>query len=137
MAIWKNTNAKSKQMVNNFSEGVNTYIDQLYINAGEIVDCLNMSSDAYPAIEVRDDRDKTDLPVAATPILLGKRSDTQLHIVDDTTWKYSTPDGNSWTTIATTPVIQSGKGTIVTFKTQVKEYSILGNLEDEGGTLYA
>lgn len=133
--LWRSINVKAKQMSNNFGEGVNTYLDDLYINSGELVDCLNMSSDNYPAIEVRKDRTKLALPKLTNPKLMGIRGNSQLHVVDGNTWKYGSPSSSSWTTLAS--FFNSYTGTIATFKTQTKEYSILGNLDNESDILYA
>jgi hypothetical protein len=135
MAAWGKLKTKSKSICTNFGEGVNTYLDQLYIGVGETVDCLNMCSDSYPAIEVRKDRTKTSLPLLTTPKMIGKRSDSTFYVIDGTTLKYALPTASSWTTV--TGTLNSYKGTTTTFKTQVKEYTIIGNLDDSSDVLYA
>jgi len=122
MAFWKGVTSEIKPIINTFGDGVNTALTPFEIKDSELTDCLNMCADDYPAIRTRNDRVLVN--VTAIPNGIGKRNNSEIHVVDGNTWKYST-GSTTWNELTTTLTSTGAK--FGEFATGTARYTIMMN----------
>jgi hypothetical protein len=120
--MW-NVRYKSKQVISQFGQGVNTFLPAFEIGESELADASNVCSDNSPAIETRNDRSVLTLSLSSNQNALGQRDNSYLHVLDGPEWKCALPTSTAWTTLSTS--ITNGKGCFNEFNTEVARYTIL------------
>jgi hypothetical protein len=123
LAFWKGVKTEIQPVVNTFGDGVNTYLTPFEIQNGELTDCLNMCADDYPAIRTRNDRVKINS--VTTPHAIGKRNNSQMHVVDGNTWKYSSAGSTAWVDVSTG--LSSTSAKFGEFATGTARYTLMMN----------
>ena len=137
MAMWRPLNYKSKKVVRQYGDGVNTFAPPMSINESELTDVLNMCADDYPDIRTRNDRVVESTGYASSTALnaFGQRNNESIHILDGAVWKYRLPASTAWTTISSTLLNQTGK--FVEFNTQAYRFTVLANGSYAGQKTFA
>ena len=137
MAMWRPLNYKSKKVVRQYGDGVNTFAPPMSINESELTDVLNMCADDYPDIRTRNDRVVESTGYASSTALnaFGQRNNESIHILDGAVWKYRLPASTAWTTISSTLLNQTGK--FVEFNTQAYRFTVLANGSSAGQKTFA
>jgi len=94
MAMWKESNYKSKTVQVSFSGGENTFLPSYKIDDSESSESRNFSSENYPSLSVRQDRLNNlafgggAIATISSPNTITK-SGVNFHYVDNGIWKYS------------------------------------------------
>lgn len=127
MAFWNNVNYPAKVLNVSFGKGINSYNEPVSLDDNELTDSLNMCSDDYPAIRVRNDRTLTTAPqLTGTLYGIGQRSNAYLHVLSSNTWAYCPTSGGAWTDVSTT-ITTPGKANFIEFNTQTAKYTIMAH----------
>jgi hypothetical protein len=124
MAYWNGLKFRKRSYINTFGKGVNTYVTPFEVSDGEITDEINMCSDDLPAIRVRNDRVFYSSQLT-TPNGIGKRNNSQLHVVDGNTWKYWSTATNNFVDLSTALSNTSAK--ILDYARGTNRYTIVWN----------
>jgi len=120
--LLKGARRVTKKLINQFGDGINTFNPPLNILDSQSSDLSNVDSSKYPALNVRNG--KTSYATAlTTPNALGQRLNTNLHVVDGTTWKYW--NGSAYVNVATS--LTNAGGAFEEFATGTTKYTIFSN----------
>jgi len=117
---------RSPQDLIQLGDGVNTSIGTFDIKKSEAVSSYNTLSQNYPSLSVRRGMSTPFTNVTGPINAIGVRNNTEVHILDNTTWKKW--NGTSWDTLATG--LTNTKSKIFDFVREADRLTILVNGTD-------
>lgn len=123
--IWQPLNYQNEMAVNTFGKGVNTFLTPFEIQDGELTDDVNMCSDKFPALTVRNDRIPLSSGITTTHNGLGRRGTSDMFVVDGINWKRWDFASSSYVMISTS--LSSTEAAFDEFASGTFRYSIMMN----------
>lgn len=134
---WQNDGYKEKKLARNFGDGINTAYNAFDIADSELLDSVNMCSDCYPDISVRNDRINTSMPLlSSAAAAIGVYNNEYIHVFVDDNWYYMKTSEVAWTQLSS----QFGStraGKFVEYNTAAKRYLIFANANSSDQINYA